>query len=223
MHQLLQDIEAAFLAHADPEIAAGQRAYMKDQFPFLGIKTPQRRALQKPFLAKASLPPYDEVVEVVPAFWQKPEREYHYFAQELLAKYAGRFESTEITLFEYMITHNSWWDTVDFIASKLVGPYFRQYPAQRDQHLDIWLASGNMWLQRTGLLFQLHYKNQLDQKLLARVIHRLLGSDEFFINKAIGWILREYSKTNPQWVRHFVEQTPLSSLSRREALRVLEK
>ena len=223
MHQLIHNIEAAFRAHADPEIAAGQRAYMKDQFPFFGIKMPQRRALQRPFLAKASLPSQDEVTRLVQAFWQKSEREYHYFAQELLAKYTGRCEPEDIVLFEYMITHNAWWDTVDFIASKLIGPYFRQYPEQRDPQIDAWLASDNIWLQRTCLLFQLHYKSHLDQQLLTRVIHHLLGSKEFFINKAIGWILREYSKTNPEWVRHFVGHTSLAPLSYREAVRVLNK
>ncbi|HKK77623.1 MAG TPA: DNA alkylation repair protein [Saprospiraceae bacterium] len=223
MHQLPQDIETTFLAHANPEIAAGQQAYMKDQFAFYGIKTPQRRTLQKPFLAKAALPAKEEVPAIVRELWQKPQRECQYCAQELLAKYAKQWEPDNIDLFVYMITHKSWWDTVDFIATKLVGTYFMQYPAQREPYLDTWLASGNIWLQRTALLFQLHYKQELNQQLLTHTIRELLGSDEFFINKAIGWILREYSKTNPDWVRHFVEQTPLSPLSRREALRVLEK
>ena len=120
-----------------------------------------------------------------------------------------------------MITHKSWWDTVDFIAANLVGPYFKSFPGQREKITGKWLSSNNMWLQRSVLLFQLKYKDSLDTDFLADTIHSLTGSEEFFINKAIGWILREYSKTNPQWVRQFVQATSLHPLSKREGLRLI--
>jgi len=122
-----------------------------------------------------------------------------------------------------MVLHKSWWDTVDFIASHLMGSYFKTYPEYRQTFVDKWLDSGNIWLQRCALLFQLKYREQFDTELLVNIIHQLLGSKDFFINKAIGWILREYSKRNPQWVMEFINQTELHSLSRKEALKVINR
>jgi len=154
--------------------------------------------------------------------WHKPQRDYHYFAQELLFKYHQHFEKKDITIFEFMAVHNSWWDTVDFIATKLMGTYFKKFPENRKIYVEKWLKSNNIWLQRSALLFQLKYKERLDTQVLAAAINSLIGSKEFFINKAIGWVLREYSRTNPQWVLDFVYNTNLHSLSRREALRLLK-
>lgn len=122
-----------------------------------------------------------------------------------------------------MITHKSWWDTIDFIASNLVGAYFKHFPEVKVNTIKKWLASENIWKQRTALLFQLKYKDQLDTSLLKYIIISLLGSDEFFINKAIGWILREYSKTNPEWVLSFTAENKLDKLSQREALKWLNR
>jgi 3-methyladenine DNA glycosylase AlkD len=121
-----------------------------------------------------------------------------------------------------MILQKSWWDTVDFIAVNLVGAYFKVFPHKRNVITQKWMASNNIWLQRSCLLFQLKYKELLDTEFLANTISSLLGSQEFFINKAIGWVLREYSKTNQEWVIHFVSNTPLNSLSEREALRKIQ-
>lgn len=121
-----------------------------------------------------------------------------------------------------MITHQSWWDTVDFIATKLLGAYFKTYPEEKEKYVNKWLKSNNIWLQRSALLFQLKYKTDLDTVLLSCTITSLLGSKEFFINKAIGWVLREYSKSNPEWVIDFVNENHLTALSKREALRLVK-
>ncbi len=223
MNKFLLTIENEFTYYSDPVIAAGQKAYMKNQFDFHGIKTPRRREIQKPFLNKKYLPPKSSMVKTVKTLWSKNEREYQYFAVELALAYANQMERQDISLFEYMITHKSWWDTVDSIAAKLVGSYFIKYPEQRDKYVEKWLKSENIWLQRTAILFQLNYKDALDTSLLSHIINTLLGSKEFFINKAIGWILRQYGKTNPDWVIDFVNKTQLDNLSRREALRLIEK
>ncbi len=131
-------------------------------------------------------------------------------------------EEEDILLYEYMITHKSWWDTVDFIAAVLVGAYFKAFPNKRNDITKRWMSSNNIWLQRSTLLFQLKYKETLDTEFLARTINNLLGSEEFFINKAIGWVLREYSKTNKDWVLKFAAKTSLHSLSKREALRLIK-
>lgn len=221
MNDYIDALSLEFKANADSKIASEQKAYLRDQFLFYGIKTPQRRTIQKPFLVKQFLPPKENLDDLIKTLWQKPQREYHYFAQELAQKYAEKFEKQDIALLEYMITHNSWWDTVDSIATKLVKAYFKKFSDQRNEFIDKWLSSENIWLQRTCLIFQLLEKEKTDLKLLEHVINSLLNSKEFFINKAIGWILRDYSRTDANWVIDFVERTKLESLSRREALKSL--
>ena len=221
MTDFLRTLELEFESNADLRIAAGQKAYMRNQFEFYGIKTPKRREIQRPFFVKSYLPPKIELEQIVKTLWQKPQREYQFFAQELVFKYSRHFDQNDIVLLEYMVTNKSWWDTVDFIAVKLIGPYFERYPEQLDTHIEKWLGSHNIWLQRCCLLYQLKRKDKIDAQRLEYIIKRLLGSKEFFINKAIGWVLREYSRTKPIWVKNFVEHNDLSGLSRREALRLL--
>ena len=222
MKEFIKILEIEFEKNANPEIAIGQKAYMKNNFDFYGIKTPDRRKIQNPFLVKKYLPPKKDLEKIVKTLWKKPEREYQYFSQELTEKYSKQFDKIDIKLFEFMIINKSWWDTIDFIAPKLVGEYFKLYPEQRNNHIEKWIVSGNIWLQRTAILFQLNYKVDLDKNFLAYIIHSLLGSKEFFINKAIGWILRQYSRTNPAWVIDFANKTDLNVLSKKEALRIIQ-
>jgi len=222
MKDFLNILETEFENNSNPEIAIGQKAYMKNHFEFYGIKTPARRKIQKPFLIKEYLPPKKDLKKIIKTLWEKPEREYQYFAQELTEKYTKQFDKSDIELFEFMITHKSWWDTIDFIAPKLVGEYFKLYPEERNVNVEKWIVSNNIWLQRTSILFQLNYKNELDTEFLTHIINSLLGSKEFFINKAIGWILRQYSRTNPNWVINFTNTTRLEKLSYKEAIRLIK-
>jgi len=125
--------------------------------------------------------------------------------------------------YQFLIINKSWWDTVDYIASNLVGPYFRIYPEKIAPVTSHWMESRNMWLQRTCLLFQLKYRGDTDTGLLTGFIEQLKDSKEFFIRKAIGWSLREYSKTNPEFVISFVRNNHLSGLSEREALKWIQR
>lgn len=221
MNAYLSTLQAEFERNANPKIAEAQKAYMKNKFEFFGIAAPQRKELQKPFLLKSHLPPKKDLFGLVKKLWSLPQREYQMFAQELVNKFKEQFIKTDIAILEYMVTHKSWWDTVDFIAANMMGAYFKLYPELRKKYIAKWLNSENMWLQRSALLFQLKYKDQVDTTLLSKVIKQLLGSKEFFINKAIGWSLREFSKANPKWVQKFVRETALHSLSKREALRLI--
>ena len=223
MNSYVSEVETAFKNHADPENAEGQKAYMRNQFDFLGIKSPIRKEIQQSFLRKKNLPPKEELENIVKSLWDKPQREFQYFALELADKYTRQVEAEDIILFEWMVTHKSWWDTVDFVAPRLIGDYFKLFPDLRDKKVEAWLNSENRWLMRSALLFQLKYNAKLDTLFLEHVINSLLGSKEFFINKAIGWILRQYSKSHPQWVIDFVNRTNLDPLSRREALKVIER
>jgi 3-methyladenine DNA glycosylase AlkD len=124
-----------------------------------------------------------------------------------------------IKTIEYMLTTKSWWDTVDIIAGGTVGVHFRRFPAVREKYLAKWRASENFWLRRTTILFQLNYKKETDFDLLSEIIRENLDSKEFFINKAIGWALRQYARVDPTAVKKFVKSTALHPLSRREALK----
>ncbi len=221
MNEYLTTLDVEFVKYSNPKIAVQQKAYMRNQFEFYGLTAPVRKEILKPFFVKEYLPVKMELSELVKILWDKPQREYQNFAQELVFKYVKQFEKNDIQLLEYMVTHKSWWDTVDFIAVKLMGAYFKKYPDQIDGHVQKWINSKNIWLQRSALLFQLKYKQTMDRALLNNTINALLGSKEFFINKAIGWVLREYSRTNPDWVINFVGKTDLSPLSKKEALRLL--
>ena len=222
MHNFIETLQSEFEAQADSKIAKEQCAYLRNQFLFYGMKTPVRRAIQKPFLAKAYLPPKENLESLVKTLWNKPQREYHYFAQELTQKYVNQMEEKDILLFEFMVVNNSWWDTVDFIAPKLIGEYFDVFPERRDSFVNKWLLSKNIWRQRSCIIFQLLRKEKTDTEFLGKVINSLLGSKEFFVNKAIGWALRDYSRTDAEWVKHFASKTDLHPLSRREALRLIK-
>ena len=222
MNEFIQTLELELKRNANTKIAKEQKAYMRNQFEFYGIKTPIRREIQKPFLAKSYLPPKSDLEEIVKTLWNKPQRDYQFIGQELVFKYTQQFDENDIALLEFIVTHKSWWDTVDYIAVKIIGAYFTRFPNQLDSYIDKWLASGNIWLQRCCLLYQLKSKDKMDTQRLRYIIQKLLGSKEFFINKAIGWVLREYSKTNPKWVRDFTENNDLANLSRREALRLMD-
>lgn len=219
LKMMLVNIKKAFEENRNDENAGPMKAYMKNQFKFLGIKSPERRELSKPFLTKTSLPHKEQIWPVIREFWKLPEREYQYFGMELFEKYNKVVEKSWIDHYEYMITQKSWWDTVDFIAITLVGNYFTHFQDQIEPVTKKWMKSHHIWLQRSCLLFQLKYKGNTDTDLLTSFIIPLVESKEFFIAKAIGWALREYSKTDPHWVSKFVSNHTLQPLSKKEALK----
>lgn len=216
-------------SHADGENAEPMRQYMQDRFEFYGIKTPKRRALVKAFFEEKGLPPSELLVPLVDELWERPQREYQYAAVGVLQKMMKSRETPPISpgemieLFERLITTKSWWDTVDGIATRVVGVFFQRYPEFIESCTDKWISSGNIWLQRTAILFQLKYKERTDEALLFSIVRQLTDSREFFIRKAIGWALHEYSKTFPLRVVRFVRETPMAPLSKREALKVIKK
>ena len=207
---------------ADPLRAEGASAYMRNQFPFFGIPMPELRLYAKG-LFKQGLPDTKAIPEIVDSAWSQPEREFQYVAIWLLRATRKQWDSRTITLAEVMITRKSWWDTVDSIASDITGPFFQDHPERINSVTGKWNRSHNFWLQRSSLLYQKAWKKETDRERLAAYIMHLSGSTEFFVQKAIGWSLREYAKTDPDWVRSFVKshQKELAPLSKREALKHL--
>lgn len=214
-------LKAVYAASADPLKAEPMKAYMRNQVEFLGIKGPQQRVLLRQFISQEGLPSLKILSEVLLELWDLPEREYQYAALSILDKMSKQIPPDFIVTIEALITTKSWWDTVDALAAKTVGTHFRRFPDVKDQALEEWRRSEDIWLRRTCLLFQLKYKEATDLELLCDIIRENLGDDEFFINKAIGWALRQYSKTDADSVRTFVAKTPLHSLSAREAIKWL--
>lgn len=219
--EFISALKQEFEGAKNERIALGQKRYLKDQFEFLGISTPLRRELQQAFLDKKHLPQKEEGLRLVKSIWVLGKREYQYFAQELCFKYVKQFEEKDLELLEWLVMHDSWWDTVDFIATKLLGSYFTSFPHKRDETIQKWIDSNHLWLKRSAILFQLKYKEKFDTEFLDKVITQIIPTKEFFLNKAIGWALREHAKLDPEWVKNYVQQKPLSTLSKREALKHL--
>lgn len=223
MHPYVASLKTLFEQNADPVQAAPMKKYMRDQFEYLGIKTPRNAALQKEFFAEYGLPPLSDLDPVLRALWSLPQREFQYVAVGLLGRFNKQIPAGFIKTIEYLLTTKSWWDTVDSIAGGTVGVHFQRFPEVREKYLTKWRASENFWLRRTTILFQLNYKQETDFDLLREIIRENLNSNEFFINKAIGWSLRQYARVDPQAVKKFVKSTPLHPLSRREAMKHLEE
>jgi len=218
MHPYIIPIRNLLQASADDRIAASSKAYLRDQFECFGIPTPLRRTIYKEYMKK-KLPTYLDLQKITKELWQLSERDFQYFAVELMAARKKEWDHKIIYLFEYFITHKSWWDTVDHIARELTGPYFIFFPKQIKKVTGKWNRSDNIWLQRSSIMFQKAYKKATDTELLSAYILHLADSKEFFVQKAIGWSLREYSKTDPAWVKNFVKNHPLSTFSKKEALK----
>lgn len=208
-----------FKAAADPVKAVQMRAYMRDQFAYLGIPTPVRRALSREFLRTADKTRLDW--DFVDRCWDQAEREFQYLAVDYLAGRRRALVPGDVARLRRLIVTKSWWDTVDGL-DVLVGDIALRHPAVNATLL-AWSTDENIWLRRSAIDHQLLRKTQTDTALLEQILVNNLGQTEFFINKAIGWSLRDYSKTDPEWVRGFIDRhrAGLAPLSVREASKYL--
>ena len=216
-------LEAFYFEYAVADDQFFMKKYMKNKFEFFGLRKTNREAAEKKFLEAYGLPDYDDLDILIPKLWEREKREFQYFGLVVTRKFEKKFDLPFIKVIELMITNKSWWDTVDFVASNLAGNYFRIYPDTIPEITEKWMSSQNLWLQRSALLFQLKYKGNTDFDLMSAYILQLASSNEFFIRKAIGWCLREYSKTEPEKVISFVNEAPISNFSKKEALKWLER
>jgi 3-methyladenine DNA glycosylase AlkD len=219
--QLVQQLELEFEKNRNEFEAEGMSRYMKNRFTYFGIKKPKRAVIQKQWF---SIIPKDFTQEhkreLVLELWQKEEREFHYVAMDFMAKWKDKeLVSEDSEFIEFLLTNHSWWDSVDALASNYLGRYLRLFPIQRETVIKSWRKSENRWLRRSCLIFQLRYKSQTNFELLKSIILEFKHEKEFFIQKAIGWSLREYAKTNPVSVRNFVEESGIQGLAKREALK----
>ena len=207
------------------------RDMLGSKFPFELVRTDissfyesidRKRLIEKAFLESNGRPLIGNLEEVIRRGYNLPEREIQYFINELVIRMKRQLDPGNLRLAKWMVETKSWWDTVDSIATNIVGWIILNY---RDQQslMDQWSRDDNMWVRRTAILHQLKFKDETDVDRLAHYCISNSGSKEFFIQKSIGWALREYSKTDSQFVYDFVSRNQLANLSKREALKWLDR
>jgi len=214
------DLESRLESHANKDLATPMAKYMKNHFEYYGIKAPLRKQILMEFKKENGLLEGKEINELVYLCWDHPCREVQYCCMDIVEREKNR-EQERIELYEWMVLHKSWWDSVDFIAANSFGKIFQEYPQMITEKTPAYMQSNELWLQRTALLFQLKYKTQTNLPLLFNYCEMLADHPDFFIRKAIGWALRQAGRYYPQEVMAFVNNTELSQLSRREALKHL--
>lgn len=206
---------------SDRDKARHMSAYMRDQFDFIGILANKRREVSAKHFEQGR---QEEDVDwdFVTACWEQNFREFQYVAIDYLFEVHDKLKAEDIERIEALITDKSWWDTVDGLQ-KIVGYLVTIHPELK-KTIRRWSKSENIWLRRSAIIHQLHFKATTDTDMLSEIIEENLGTNEYFINKAIGWSLREYSKTDPDWVVDFVREhrDSLSKVSVNEALRYIE-
>ncbi len=214
--------------YANPEKKVPMEQYMRNQFQFEGVGAENRKIIIQELFSKYELSglgrrnDFDDrpLMDVLILSWQRPQREYQYLGMAACERYLKYLTPASIPTLEKLILEKSWWDTVDWLAPKAVGTILKNFPEEIHQWPDSWIQSENIWLVRSAILFQLKYKKHTDFELLQSYILKSIHSNEFFVQKAAGWALREYSKTDPHVVLTFINNTPaLPSLSRREGLK----
>ncbi len=217
---LIQSLEAAFLKNSNPENAFTMEKYMRNHFSFFGIKTTDRRFIFKAIWKENQQEVTKNTRAIAWELFTKSQRELHYCGIEILIKeLKKKYKKEDIQLIEKMITTNSWWDSVDVIAKYILGEYLLEHPSETEKVIEYFSNSDNMWLNRSAIIFQLGYKEKTNFDLLKSECEKHKNSNEFFIQKAIGWALREYAKTNPELVKNYVINTNLKNLSQKEALK----
>ena len=217
---MYEEVIKMFYENRNDVDAEKMSVYMQNKFPFLGIKKPLSSSLQKEFIKqwkKTKEINWDFIFKL----WDLPEREFQYFAIDLIVSLVNELQKNDINNMEKLITTKSWWDTVDILSTKAVGKICEKYSELKENVIINWSKSENMWLKRSAILFQLKFKEKTDTILLEKIIVESSNTDEFFINKAIGWALREYSKTDREWVREFIRQNTLKPLTIREGSKYL--
>ena len=219
----IQSLEQNLRKKANKEMAIPMENYMKNNFLFLGIKTEERRSIFKLNYEKNKGEVKANFRNYAWELFNRGEREFHYCAIDLLVKeFKKNYILEDIKLIENLINKNSWWNTVDTVAKYILGGYLLQFPNETEKVIERFSNSHNMWLNRSAILFQLSYKEKTNFDLLKSECEKHKHSKEFFIQKAIGWALRDYSRFNPNLVKTYVNSTGLKPLSVREALRIIK-
>ncbi|GLZ36060.1 DNA alkylation repair protein [Lentzea sp. NBRC 105346] len=224
-HSLIAAVRTGLRELANPDKAPDMQAYMKSEMPYLGVQKPARKTVEKAvFAAHVIAEPADWVDTVLTLWRDATYREERYIAIDLSGdrRYAAWQNSGLLPMYDELIVTGAWWDYVDEIANRRIGPLLRAEPLVLKPIMLKWSVDADRWRRRTSIICQLASKAATDTDLLASCIEANVDDPDFFLRKGIGWALREYAKTDPAWVRGFVAAHPgLSGLSKREAMKHL--
>ena len=212
----LLDLITDFEENRNELLAESMSKYMQDKFRFLGVRGATRTEIYKKYFPDARKTKTIDW-DFVENCWNKEEREFQYVVVYYLKAMQKFLKREDISRLKYLIVTKSWWDTVDLLA-KVVGSLVIRIEGY-DQIMLEWSKDSNIWLKRVAILYQLSLKDKVDEIILDKILVNNLGDSEFFINKAVGWALRDYSKYNPEWVREFIKKNKdnMANLSIREA------
>ncbi|EDV28685.1 hypothetical protein TrispH2_003164 [Trichoplax sp. H2] len=228
VRKILKALESAYKPHTNAEKAKAMKKYMRGQFEYYGINSPDRRKIDtdvRKTMPDLSLTEHHQLLNEL---WELPQREYQHFGAELardsvkiLTGDSDQDLRESVTVIENMIIKKSWWDCVDLLAPRVIGEFNRIQPEVMGPILDKWITDDNIWLKRTAILHQLFYKENTNQEKLFRYSLACAKEKEFFIRKAIGWALRNQFRVNPSAVKKFVKENDnkLSYLTKKEALK----
>ena len=210
------EIKKLFESKEDKENAITMSKYMRNMFDFYGLSTPKRKEIYNDFI-KSEKKSKKIDWTFLDKCYEDPHREFQYLVSDYLLAMKQYVTFEDISKIQNYITQKSWWDTIDFLC-KVIGDVELRDPRVKKLMLK-WSNDENIWIKRSAIEHQLNLKDKTDCELLEKIIVNCFGTDEFFINKAIGWALREYSKTNPKWVRDFIDKynDKMNNLSIKEA------
>ena len=208
------------IQHKNEEQAQRMSKYMLNKFEYIGIKTPERREIFKNFFKEYK---NEEKIDwkFVNKCWENRYREFQYIAADYLKNMKDKLTIDDIPKFKRLILEKSWWDTIDNLDMTIGALALKD--SNVNKILLEWSLDENIWLRRIAINHQLLRKEKTNTELLEKILKNNLGQAEFFINKAIGWALRDYSKTNPEWVKNFIEKNRenMAKLSIKEASKYL--
>lgn len=219
---LVPELRRQLEALANPEKATAMAAYMKDRFEFFGVTSHERRRAHKPFLASGRQATAGRLLDAADACWTQPEREFQYTAVDLLRRWNRALTPESLPRIERLVREKPWWDTVDALASNVVGSVVAAHP-ELAAAMDQWIDDPDLWIARTAILHQLKYGPDTDVDRLFGYVDRRSADTDFFIRKACGWALRQYARHDPDAVREYVADRgdQLSALTRSEATKHL--
>lgn len=219
LHPLVSFLKNAFEKNANPEDAVSMQAYMKSEIPFYGIKSANYKKLCLEAFKKCPVSDFHEFTTAAEQLWNGTFREYKYAAIAFLRKYRKYHIIELLPLLEMMIITGAWWDFVDEISAHLIGTLLHKYPDEMKKTLYEWIDNQSIWIRRSAILSQLRLKKDTDAEMLFDFCEKCLHEKVFWIRKAIGWALREFSKTDADAVRNFVarHKNNMSGLTFREA------
>jgi 3-methyladenine DNA glycosylase AlkD len=209
--------------YADGEKAPAMSAYMKNHFPFFGLQQPARKKAFTEIKSILGFPDFEEAHSLLPQLMAEPEREWHYLAIEIFISQKFEKHTDALALMTELFLTKSWWDTVDPMAVHFFGKHLLRFPEKTPTCVDEWVSSPNIWLQRLSVLYCLKYKEKTNFDMLRQTMSHLTDSNEFFVQKAMGWVLREKSKTHPDWVRETLRMLPFKPLTVREGSKYLDR